>query len=151
MIRLACVAALFAAGLLVATPVWAQALGSGSDAASGPGGRPHKHNQDQAAGSSAPAHHQPSITIRPEPWPRLDPGAVLCRSADDLLHRSALIRAQLDGGPPAPASTSACPLVRAPTPVEVVERHGLGQTLVRVKADGSLGWTDVYLPEKNTH
>jgi hypothetical protein len=150
MIRPAYVAALFAAGLLVA-PASAQDLGSGPNAASGSGGRTHKHSQDQPAGGSQSAHHQPSITIRPEPWPRLDPGAVLCRSADDLVRRSVLIRAQLDGGPPAPTSTAACPLVRTPTPIEVVERHGLGQTQVRVKADGALGWTDVYLPEKSTH
>jgi hypothetical protein len=153
MIRLAYFAALLTTGLLVAisAPAPASAQNPGSDAASGSGGQGRRHKQDQAAGGSSPPAHHAAITIRPEPWPRLDPGAVFCRSADDLQQRSVLIRAQLDGGPPAPTSTSACPLIRTPTPIEVVERRGPGQTQVRVKADGTLGWTDAYLPDKSPH
>jgi hypothetical protein len=150
MIRLAYAAIMLAAGLTAATVAAAQDSGAGPDAGSG-AGRTHRHRQDPAAGGSPQPARHPAMTIKPEPWPRLDTGAVLCRSAEDLQRRSSLIRAQLDGGPPAPASTAACPLVRTPTPIEVVARRGLGQTQVRVKADGTLGWTDAYLPDKSPH
>ncbi len=149
MTRPAYIAALLAAGLLAFAPAFAQE--SAPTPASGTNGRTHRHKQDPAADGTPPPAHHASSNVRPEPWPRLDPGAVFCRSAEDLQQRAVLIRAQLDGGAPAPTSTSACPLVRVPTPIEVVERRGPGVTQVRVKADGTVGWTDVYLPEKNPH
>ena len=54
----------------------------------------------------------PDVKPSPLAWPRLDPGAALCRSADDLT-RLAANRARTEGGGPAD-----CRIVQVPTAVK---------------------------------
>lgn len=88
-------------------------------------------------------------------WPRLDPGAVLCRTQDDLRLRSEFLQARASGlqAPPGPAPS--CRIIAAPTPIDIVERPLPSATQVRLKpgqaAGGQaaeVGWTDAWLPEK---
>lgn len=83
----------------------------------------------------------PPVKARPAPWPRLDPGAVLCRTPADLA-RLAANRAGQPGGP------VDCRVVTQPTPITIVHREGPGRTEVQVtgKASDATGWTDVWLP-----
>ena len=79
-------------------------------------------------------------------WPRLDPGAPLCRTEGDLLRRAATATAAAAGG--VASEPADCRIIHSPTPVEIVERRAPGRTQVRVTADGSTGWTDVWLPQR---
>lgn len=75
-------------------------------------------------------------------WPRLDPGAVLCRTPEDLQRLAEFRRgAQIE--------RPNCQLIQAPTAVSIVKRVGPGQTEVAVTAQAGVdGWTDAWLPER---
>jgi hypothetical protein len=82
----------------------------------------------------------PDVKAVPDAWPRLDPGAVLCNSEDDL-RRLAARRSgqQIDG-------KIDCRIINNPTAITIVQRQSPGIT--QVKANGATGWTDVWLPER---
>src|SRR6266545_1243987 len=82
----------------------------------------------------------------PTVWPRLDPGAVLCRTDDDLDRHATNMTARVGGG-----STQSvdCRLIAQPTGIQILSRQGLGRTQVKLNGPGNVtGWTDVWLPEK---
>ncbi|MFI4980944.1 MAG: hypothetical protein ACHQIO_11385 [Nevskiales bacterium] len=79
-------------------------------------------------------------------WPRLDPGAVLCRSEDDLGRHAANMAARVNGGD---TQVADCRVIAQPVGIQIVSREGLGRTKVKLTAPGNeIGWTDVWLPEK---
>ena len=75
----------------------------------------------------------------PTVWPRLDQGAVLCRTEYNMT-------ARVSGG----ATLSAdCRIIARPTGIQILSRQGPGHTQVKLSAAGDeTGWTDVWLPEK---
>jgi hypothetical protein len=77
-------------------------------------------------------------------WPRLEAGAVLCRTEDDLDRLAARHRGEPAGGP------IGCQVIRAATPITVIQRKSSGRTEVRTNNPdaGGSGWTDVWLPER---
>ncbi len=78
---------------------------------------------------------------------RLEPGAVLCRTPEELQRRQAAMVAQ--GAGDEPSLPAGCFLVGARTPVEVLERRGYGRTQVKTLGRTSeTGWTDAYLPQR---
>jgi hypothetical protein len=86
----------------------------------------------------------PDVRAQPLPWPRLDAGAVLCRSEGDLLRLADRRRGDVVDGP------VDCQVLRAATPITIVQHKGPGRTEVQTadpKAGGS-GWTDAFLPSK---
>jgi hypothetical protein len=83
-----------------------------------------------------------TVKPRADVWPRLDPGAVLCKSEADLRRLAASRRGE-PGDPPN------CQLIRAPTAIQIQQRAGPGRTQVSVTGqDGVQGWTDAWLPER---
>ena len=79
-------------------------------------------------------------------WPRLDPGAVLCRTGDDLDRHAANMIARVNGGSAQPAD---CRIIAQPTGVQIISREGPGRTQVQLNVPGNAtGWTDVWLPDK---
>ena len=90
----------------------------------------------------------PEAKSRLSAWPRLDPGAILCRTELDLARVAANRNGQGDGG------AADCQVIRAATPVTIVQRKGPGRTQVMVTGQpgtghgSGTGWTDVWLPEK---
>lgn len=83
---------------------------------------------------------------QPTVWPRLDPGAVLCRTEDDLERHAANMAARVSGGGSLAAD---CRIIPQPTGIQIISRQGLGRTQVRLNApDTTTGWTDAWLPEK---
>jgi hypothetical protein len=86
----------------------------------------------------------PEVRAQPQAWPRLDPGAVICRSEADLARLAARRRGEPVAGP------VDCQPVRAATAITVTQRKGPGQTEIRTTdpAAGGTGWTDAWLPEK---
>jgi len=86
----------------------------------------------------------PDVKAQPLAWPRLDPGAVLCRSEDDLRRLVARRSGQVVDAP------VDCQVVRQPTGISIVQRVGPGTVEVRTNdpAAGGLGWTDAWLPDR---
>jgi hypothetical protein len=84
--------------------------------------------------------------VRPQPmaWPRLDPGAILCRTEDDLDRLAARRHGETISGP------VDCQVVRNPTAITIVQRVGPGRVEVKVTTaqSGDTGWTDAWLPDK---
>jgi hypothetical protein len=88
----------------------------------------------------------PAQRAPPTVWPRLDPGAVLCRTADDLDRHAANMTARVSGGETVPAD---CRIIANPTAIQIVSRQGLGRTEVKLNAqDAESGWTDAWLPDR---
>jgi hypothetical protein len=86
----------------------------------------------------------PDVKASPLAWPRLDAGAVLCRSEADLLRLADRRRGEAVDGP------VDCQILRTATPITIVQRKSPGLTEVQTtdpKAGGS-GWTDAFLPQK---
>jgi hypothetical protein len=97
---------------------------------------------------SAPAPQNPTNFSRfaVAPWPRLDPGAILCSSRDGFeAHRDALAQ-RAAGQQVSPLGSADCRVITATTPIDIVSRTAPGQTEVRIKGDTRTGWTDAWLP-----
>ncbi len=96
-------------------------------------------------GSSAPAAAPTSI-LKAAPRQRLDPGALVCRSEAELKQHQSAVAARLDGRDlPEP---SGCRLIGTMTAVNVVERHGLAATQVRLPGPPEQTmWTDAAIPQ----
>jgi hypothetical protein len=92
-----------------------------------------------------PAANSPGVKVQPQAWPRLDPGATICRSETDLDRLAARRRGDAVNGP------VDCQIVRTATPIDILRRKGPGRTEVHIQAPGAAiqnGWTDAWLPEK---
>jgi hypothetical protein len=95
-----------------------------------------------------PNRSAPLAPVRPAPtvWPRLDPGAVLCNTVDDLELHAANMTARVSGGRTMAAD---CRIIAQPTGIQIVTRQGQGRTLVKLNVAGDVtGWTDAWLPDK---
>jgi hypothetical protein len=89
-----------------------------------------------------PNFERSTAAARVDVWPRLDPGAVLCKTEGDL-QRLAEFRRGVPGDRPN------CQLIQTPTAIAIVRRSGFGRTEVSLNAQqGSDGWTDAWLPER---
>ena len=87
----------------------------------------------------------PDVKPQPLAWPRLDPGAVLCRTEADLETLAARRSGQAVNGP------IDCQIIRAATAITIVQRKSLGRVEVKISntgADAVSGWTDAWLPDK---
>jgi hypothetical protein len=76
-------------------------------------------SQQQATQQSAPP---PPMAV-PEQWPRLDVGAILCRSRDDLVRHQMQIAAHLGVAVPGPAPD--CSIIQKQTGIQVLDRDEL--------------------------
>ena len=89
-----------------------------------------------------PKFDRSTVPSRANTWPRLDPGAVLCKTEADLQRLVASRRGQ-------PGERPNCQLIQAPTAISIVKRAGLGETQVALTdQNGQDGWTDAWLPER---
>lgn len=91
---------------------------------------------------SRPKFDRTPVPTRSDVWPRLDPGATICKTQEDLL-RLAEVRRGVPGERPQ------CQFIQTPTAVSIVRRAGPGQTEVSLTNQNGLdGWTDAYLPDR---
>ena len=67
-----------------------------------------------------PKFDDSTIKPRADAWPRLDPGAVLCKTEADLQRLAASRRGE-------PGERPNCQLIRSPTPIQVERRAGPGR------------------------
>jgi hypothetical protein len=87
----------------------------------------------------------PDVKAQPQAWPRLDPGAVLCRTEADLDRLAARHRREPVDGP------VDCQVIRATTAISIVQRKGPGKTEIKgsdTRGTAASGWTDAWLPDK---
>jgi hypothetical protein len=84
-------------------------------------------------------HKAPDVAAPPAAWPRLDTGAVVCRTQGDLQRHAAAMRGQ-------PTGPADCHLINRTTAISIVAREGPGQTEVSITSTGETAWTDVWLP-----
>jgi len=85
---------------------------------------------------------QDNIRARPDVWPRLDQGAVLCKTEADLNLLAAARRGEA-------AERPSCQLIHQPTPIQIVKRAAPGRTQVSLTdQNGTQGWTDAWLPDR---
>jgi hypothetical protein len=91
-----------------------------------------------------PPPSMPEVKRAASVWPRLERGALLCKTDADLRRYAAQHRGERVDGP------AACQRLHDTTAISVLQRAGLGMTQVRTTdpAAGGVGWTDSYLPEK---
>ncbi len=113
--------------------------------------QPNDSNVSFDAGPLLPKKPKPGLPdVRAQPlaWPRLDPGAVLCRTEADLDKLGARRRGEAVDG------RIDCQTIRAATAVSILHRNGPGRAEVKIndpKADATSvsGWTDAWLPDKS--
>jgi hypothetical protein len=118
-------------------------LVTSAQAQMGGGRRGQQKNQQQSPQtSSTPA---PSSSTSSDTWPRLDVGAILCSSRDDLIRYQAL---NAGGGAPVSGGNAPdCHVIHTQTGIEILDRDGPSRTQVATTADPKLtGWTNSYLP-----
>jgi hypothetical protein len=91
-----------------------------------------------------PRPGMPDVKAQPLVWPRLDRGAVICRSESDLSRLAARRRVETVDGP------VDCQILRAATGVSILQRQGPGMTEVQTNdpSAGGTGWTDAWLPDR---
>ena len=118
---------------------------AGQSAPEGGGGRGGHWRHGRGAAASQRTQPDALSTLPPtrNAGQRLDVGAVLCESREELIARAERIVAQGAGQALLPEG---CRPILASVPVTVVERVPPGSTEVRL-ASGELGWTDVWLPD----
>jgi hypothetical protein len=106
----------------------------------GHGGR-QKNQQPATQQSAAP----PPPTAVPEQWPRLDIGAIFCKSRDDLVRRQTQIAA--GSGVAASGPAPDCSIIQKQTGIQILDRDGPSRThVVLTDQTKQTGWTDTYLP-----
>jgi hypothetical protein len=97
-------------------------------------------------GQKKPTPLPPAPRAPPTVWPRLDPGAVLCHTEDDLDRHASNMTARVSGGT---TQSTDCRIIAQPTGVQILSRQGPGRTQVKLSTQGDVtGWTDVWLPDK---
>jgi hypothetical protein len=105
------------------------------------GGRGGREAQQQ---TQTPAPPPPPVI--PEVWPRLDPGAVLCRTEADLTRYQAQITGHATGGPWSPPR---CRVIQATTAIKILDRLDPSQTKIELSDSAhQVGWTNVFLPAR---
>ncbi len=133
-----------------ATSVAAQSPGAGDNGYGA--GNSHRQRRSEVSTEQAKKPAPPAeVKMALEPWPRLDPGAVFCRTAEDLRQHLAAVSARLDGSSTRYAEAPGCRVIRTRTAVAVLSREGPAHTQVQISAaPPETGWTDAFLPEKRT-
>jgi hypothetical protein len=91
-----------------------------------------------------PRQGTPEVKAQPLAWPRLDAGAVLCRSEADLDRLAQRRSGETVDGP------VECQIIHSPTGITIVQRKGPGRTEVKPSDSHPMesGWTDAWLPQK---
>lgn len=125
--------------LLAALPAAAQIGGNRG----GQRGQQQQQQQQQPPSSST-AKPNPAV---PEPWPRLESGALLCKSRDGLV----AYQKQVATGASIVAAQQAagCRTIRQQTAIQILDRDGPSRTQIVTSDDAKeTGWTNTYLPDQ---
>ena len=106
------------------------------------GGHGRRQNNQQTTRQQSPA---PTTPFLPEIWPRLEEGALICKSRDDLVR----YQSQMPVSSSATASGQApdCHTIRKQTGIQIVAHDGPSRTqIVTTDELKETWWTNSYLP-----
>jgi hypothetical protein len=104
-------------------------------------GRRQKNQQQTPQQSPAPTA-APAV---PEKWPRLEDGALICKSRDDLVRYQTQIANAANATTAGPAPD--CHTIRKQTGIQILDHDGPSRTqIVTTDESKETGWTNSYLP-----
>jgi hypothetical protein len=106
------------------------------------GGHGRRQNNQQQTPQRSPA---PTTPFLPEIWPRLEEGALICKSHDDLLR----YQTQIANGSSAttPGQAPDCHTIRKQTGIQILAHDGPSRTqIVTTDESKETWWTNSYLP-----
>jgi hypothetical protein len=106
------------------------------------GGHGRRQNNQQQTRQQSPA---PTTPFLPEIWPRLEEGALICKSRDDLVR----YQTQIANGSSAtqPGQAPECHTVRKQTGIQILAHDGPSRTqIVTTDESQETWWTNSYLP-----
>jgi hypothetical protein len=104
------------------------------------------HGRRQTGQQQTPQNSQTPTPLPavPEIWPRLENGALVCKSRDDLVRYQTQIA---DSGNAATAGPGpACHTIQKQTGIQILDHDGLSRTEIVTTDDKETGWTNSYLP-----
>jgi hypothetical protein len=106
------------------------------------GGHGRRQKNQQQTPQQSPA---PTTPFLPEIWPRLEEGALICKSRDDLVK----YQTQIANGLSATTSGQApdCHTIRKQTGIQILAHDGPSRTqIVTTDESKETWWTNSYLP-----
>ena len=106
------------------------------------GGHGRRQNNQQQTPQQSPA---PTTPFLPEIWPRLEEGALICKSRDDLVR----YQTQIANGSSAttPGQAPDCHTIRKQTGIQILAHDGPSRTqIVTTDESKETWWTNSYLP-----
>jgi hypothetical protein len=107
------------------------------------GGRGRRQQNQQQTPQQSPAPTAPAAV--PEIWPRLEDGALICKSRDDLVRD----QTQIANGASARTAEKGpdCHTIRKQTGIQILDHDGPSRTqIVTTDQSKETGWTNSYLP-----
>ena len=131
-------------GLAMALLLLLGAMASAHAQIGGYHGRPQQNQQknQQQTPQQSPAPTTPSL---PEIWPRLEEGALICKSRDDLVRYQTQIANAANA--PTAGQASDCHPIRKRTGIQILDHDGPSRTqIVTTDESKETGWTNTYLP-----
>jgi hypothetical protein len=104
-------------------------------------GRRQGDEQQTSKKSQAPT----PLPVVPEIWPRLEDGALICKSRDDLVSYQTQIANS--ASVPTAGPVAGCHTIRKQTGIQVLDHDGPSRTqIVTTDESKETGWTNSYLP-----
>jgi hypothetical protein len=108
------------------------------------GGHGHRQRDQQQTPQKSKA--PTPLPALPEIWPRLEGGALICKSRDDLVRYQAQI-ANAASAPTTAGQASDCHTVSKQTGIQILDHDGPSRTrIVTTDESKETGWTNSYLP-----
>ena len=106
------------------------------------GGHGRRQNHQQQTPQKTPTPEMPAL---PEIWPRLEDGALICKSRDDLVRYQTQMASSASDATPGPAPD--CHTIRKRTGIQILAHDGPSRTqIVTTDESKETGWTNSYLP-----
>jgi hypothetical protein len=107
-----------------------------------PGHTHSQKNQQQTPQQTPTPMDMPNV---PEIWPRLENGALICKSRDDLVRYQTQTANGASGATAGQAPE--CHIIRKQTGIQILARDGPSRTqIVTTDESKETGWTNSYLP-----
>ena len=109
------------------------------------GGHGRRQNNQQQTPQQSPTPTTPTTPALPEIWPRLEDGALICKSRDDLVR----YQRQIANGASATSAGQApdCHTIGKRTGIQILGHDGPSRTqIVTTDESKETGWTNSYLP-----
>ena len=94
---------------------------------------------------SVPPRVSTLAPVRGIAGPRLEPGAVICHTEQDLQRRGEVTRRIADGVADPGDPLVNCRLLNQERGIDIVSRAGMGRLEVKLKPGGEVGWTDAFV------